>query len=289
MARTQEEILATMDAEQASQTELASLNSTSGTAIYSLWKNMIAYVQSLFESLVEEKKAEIEVLVSAPTAPTIFWIQKKAFEWQYDATTPQVIELIDGVPQYRIVDESLRILTIASVRLSTYSVTLTAAKNSPPEKLSAGELTALNGYFSAGGDGTTKGIGVGYAGQFMQCYTFDPDLVYIEAEISYTGVSEDSIRNDCFEIIQNYLYNLPISSTFRTIDLTDALQGVQGFVNIFITELAVRWDSVAFASRVKLIDADTTLLNEITVLAGYALQEDTVGETWTDKITFTAV
>lgn len=293
MARTTEEILATMDAEQASQPDLAQLNSTSQTAIYTLFKNMIAYVQSLFEKQVEAKKAEIQTLLDTPVTPTIYWIQGKTFEFQYSSTSPQVMELIDFVPQYAIVNPDLRIITLCKVGRSISGflnvIVLRVAKNDPPEKLAAGEVTALDNYWNNTGDGTTKGYGIAYAGQIVSVRSEDPDLVYIEAEITYNGQFGDTIQDDCFEAMQNYLYNLPMSSVITPLGLTNSLQSVQGFVNIFINELAIRPSTTVFASRTKLIDADTLLINENDVYAGYAIQETTALNTWADKITFTAI
>lgn len=293
MARTTEEILATMDAEQASQPELATLNSASQTAIYTLWKSMIAYVQHLFEKQVEAKKAEIQTELDTPRTPTIYWIQSESLKFQYDATNPQMIELIDGVPQYPIVNEDLRIISLCRVTKATSSflneVTICVAKNDPPEPLSVAEEAAFDDYWNSEGDGTTKAYGIGYAGMKTVIRNESPDLVYIEAEIKYNGQYGETIQDDCFEAMQNYLYNLPITAKITPIALMNSLQTVEGFSNIFINELAIREATVAFASRTKLINADTLILNEEDVFAGYAIQETTALSTWTDMITFTAI
>ena len=69
----------------------------------------------------------------------------------------------------------------------------------------------------------------------------------------------------------------------------DALQSVAGFSDIFINNLSCRDAATAWGSGTDLILADTMLLSEYTIDAGYMIGETTVGKTLADKLTFTAI
>jgi len=289
MARTTDEIVTTMDEEQASQPDLSDLNSASNTSIVKLWKYIVAQCQSILENLWDRKQAEIESILANGVAPTAYWIRSKTFEFQYDATTPQIIQLVDLVPTYVPVDETKRIVTICNTKAVNNIVYLKVAKDSPPVKLSAPEEAALLAYWANTGDGTTKGYGIGYGGCIIQITNVDPDLVYLKATIKYNGQYNATIQADVTAALNTYLTSLPITSTFRIVDLIDSLQGVQGFNNIFINDLSIRKASVAWGGGTALVTADTTLLDQLEVFAGHAIGETTATFTWADKLTFTAV
>ena len=80
---------------------------------------------------------------------------------------------------------------------------------------------------------------------------------------------------------------LPFDGTVHVQDLTDAIQAVTGVTDLIINNMAMRADSVAFGSKTFLVLANDLLLKELPTVAGYIIEETTVGETFTDKLTFT--
>lgn len=289
MARTTDEIIATMDEEQASQPELTELDSPSQTAIYKLWKYITAQTINLFEQLIDRKQAAIEEILARGRVFSAEWVQEQCFLFQYDATTPQVVQLVDYVPTYDPVDPTKRIVTRSCVRVVGGVATILVAKNEPPEKLVALEITAINNYFTNTGNGTNKGTGIGYVGQTLSCYSLDPDLLFLEAEIFYNGQYAATIEDDVILAIETYISNLPLDGNLRVVDLTDVIQGVAGFSDIFINNLSCRSAATAWGSGTDLILADTLVATEYETAAGYMIGETTAGETLADKLTFTAV
>lgn len=290
MARTTQEILTTMDVEQAAQTELSALNSPSQTSIYKLWKYIIAQCQNILEQLMDAKKIEIENVLAQGSAPSLYWVISKAYEFQYDAITPQLIYLDSNlVPKYVTVDATKRIITRATSLSGVGLCTLYLAKNEPPVKLTVLELASIQGYYSNTGNGTVQGIGIAAAGQSIYCVSLDPDLLFMEATIYFYGQYAGNFKNDCLLAINNFISNLGINPVFRTQELIDKIQGVVGFSDISIVNLAFRPASVLFASKTYLINASTTIYPAVSLDAGYMIGETTIGETFLDKITFTSV
>jgi hypothetical protein len=290
MARTTEEIIATMDAEQAAQSSLSGLNSPSQTSIYTLWKYIVAQCTNYLEQLFDLKKTEIETILAETGGPSsTAWVRAKAFEFQYDATIPQVMTLVGMIPQYEIIDTAKRIITRCSLSNAAGTVTVLVAKNEPPVKLTAPELASFQGYFTNSGDGTNQAVGIGFAGQSISCYSLDPDLMFMEATITYDGKYANTIQNDTITAIETFISNLGQNPTLRVVELITAIKAVPGFADIFINNLSVRTAVTAWGAGTDVILADTLLLSEIAIAAGYMIGETTATFTLTDKLTFTAI
>jgi hypothetical protein len=290
MARTIAQIVAAMDAEQAATTGLSGLNSTSQTAIYKLFKYIVAVSQFLLESLIDQKKTEIENILKAGYFGTALWIRQKAFEFQYDATVPQVIEIINGVPTYPVIDTDMQIITRCSVKSTGFSaVNIKLAKSEPPTVLSSAELTAISAYYNAGGNAAGGEQGIGAVGINYNCLSYLPDRLYIEAEIFYNGIYASVIEDTIIEALETFMANMPFDGDLKVVDVVDALQGVAGFVDIQIEELAFRAQATAFGSRTQLIATATQANPSGATTAGYLIEEDTATYTFADKLTFTAV
>jgi len=299
MARTTNEIIATMDDEQAANTELNQLNNPSQTAIFRLWKYIVAQSTRVLEVLIDRKKAEIEQLLSNNVVPSLAWIREKTFEFQYDATTPQVLKLVDFTPKYDPVDVTKRIITRCTViSPGPGSIAINVAKNEPPVKLTPTELTSVRNYWLSTGNGTTKAVGLGFAGQGITFTSLDPDLLFLKANIRYIGANASTIQSECLAAIRAYISNLGITGKFRIIDMIDQLQAVTGFVSMSIEDLTGRPATVSFpATGVPyevVIGYESQVyggieINSYTPLAGYMISETTASNTFEDTITFTPI
>lgn len=289
MARTTDEIIATMDATQASQPALSGLTSTSQTAIYKLFKYIFAQAAQVLESLWDRKQQEIEDYIDAGVAPSTAWLRRKTFEFQYDSTVPQVLQLVDLVPTYVPVDESKRIITRCCVSQITGLVTVHVAKNEPPEKLTTSEKNSLQAYFTNVGNGTNQAVGIGYGGQSIQVVSLDPDLLFIEAEITYTGNA--SIQDEIILAIENYISTLGQNPIIRIVEVIAAMRSVVGFVDVEIANMKARPASIPWGGPgdTVLVDANEVLFTEYSASAGYMIGETTAGQTFADKLTFTAI
>lgn len=291
MARSIATIKAQILAEKNTQAALSGLNSPSQVAIYTSWIFIQAVTINLFEQILDIYKAYVEDVTSKSFTGSPKWIQDKVFKFQYDATNPQVTQLIDFVPSYPVINPSLRIITRCSVKTNALNqVFVKVAKQDPPVALNGTELASLTGYLSQGGNGTLSGYGtgIGFAGISTTVQSFTSDKLYLNAEIFYDGQYATVIQTTVIAAIDNYLANLPFDGSVKVISLVDAIQSVPGVTDIVITDLAMRPDATPFANKTFLILSKTEILSVYPTFAGYVVSETTTGSTLIDTLTFTA-
>jgi hypothetical protein len=278
MARTIQQIINQMDTEQATQPALSSLNSISQTAIYTLWKYIMAVSIFVLETLMDTLKAETEATIASQAIGTDSWLKGKVDIFQYSATVPQVLTIVDNVAAYDVIDTTLQIITRATVETSPARiVSVKVAKNDPPEALSGTEKTSLEGYLDK----------ISFAGVAPVVTSLASDKMFLEAEVFYDGQYASTISDDVIAGIDAYMVALPFDGRVNVEQLTDAIQGVTGVTDIIITGMAMRADATAFGSKVFLVENKTLIFKDFPTVAGYVVGEDTTGEEFTDKLTFT--
>ncbi len=292
MARTVDEIVTQIDEQIALKPVLSALLSNPSDA--AVWKNFryaIAVCIAYFEQLLDKFKSDMEAKLDTAGVGTLPWLRQKSFEFQYDATTPQITQLVNYIPKYPVVDPTKRIITICAMSFNTSRIIdMVVAKGSPPGPLTSTELTAFRNYLTAGGTSTGAGAGVSIAGVAINAQTYDPDKLYLVAEIFYNGLYTSTIKGNVIAAIEAYLINLGQTGIFQTIDLVDAIQSVEGVNDIDIVDLSIRPNSTPWAGPY----TGTTLINTSTVsainyltVAGYAVGETTTSYTLSDTLTFT--
>jgi hypothetical protein len=281
MARTRESIQLTMDAEQAIQTSLSTLNSPSQTAIYTLWKFITSSIINYAEQLWDIYKAELETKIKVAVVGSNAWYQDQMLKFQYDAVTPQVLVISsDFSIDYSTVDTTKQIITRCSVKTSpTKQVFIKVAKNEPPEALTAPELSAATSYVQA----------KSFAGVNYTVTSVASDKLFLEAEIFFDGQYSAVISDTVIEAINTYLASIDFDGAVKVSALTDAIQTVTGVKDIVITNLAMRSDGTAFGSKTYLVQAKTLIIPTSTTTAGYIVEETTASNTFVDKLTFTGI
>jgi len=277
MARTIEQIQASIIANIQSTPELAEANSTSTRAIWRLFSYVVAVAILLLEQIIDVFKAENETALSQAIPNTASWLTKKIFEFQYSATNPQIIQLNNLIPSYNVVDTSLRIITRASV-VTTVSnrVIIKVAKSEPPVALASGELSSLQGYINA----------LGVAGVQYNCISQDADRVYINADIFYNGQYSSTIQGTVINAIQLFLANLSFNGQLKISDLELAIRNTVGVNDILIKDIKVRDSFTTFENGTYLIQNKTTISRLFPTIAGYIVEEDTTGYTFADSLNF---
>lgn len=279
MARSTETIISEMDDAQATETSLSTLNSTSQTAIYTLWKSITATIINYLEQLWDLYKVDIETQISNGAVGSNAWLQDKTLEFQYDATTPQVLTLVDFAPRYTVVDETKRIITRCAVKTTTSRTCLIkVAKSDPPVALSGAELSSLSGYISD----------ISFAGVNYLISSTASDKIYIKADIYYDGQYASTISANVITAINTYLANIPFDGSVKLMSLTDAIQSVTGVTDVLLRDVAIRANATVFGSKTYLVQSSTSLIPVYPTQAGYVVEETTAGEAFTDKLTFIA-
>lgn len=280
MARSIATIQATMDAEQALQTDLTTLNSPSQTAIYRLWKFITSTIINYLEQLWDIYKAELETQISAAAVGSNAWLQSKVMKFQYSASTPQVLAVDSNFAiNYPTIDTTLQIITRCSVTTTSQRVCLVkVAKSDPPVALSAPELSSLSGFLS-----DLNFAGVNYVAQSLTS-----DKIYIDADIYYNGQYASTISANVITAINAYLASIPFDGKIKLMSLIDAIQGVTGVTDVVLRNIAIRADATAFANKTYLVQNKTSIIPLYQMYAGYATEETTSGYTFTDTLVFIA-
>lgn len=253
------------------------LTSSSKRAIYRLWSFIVATAIGIFEQIIDVFTAAVEAKVAqaAPGTPT--WLQAQVFNFQYSSTSPQVIQLINLAPQYPVVDPTLRIITRCSVTTDiSNTVTIKVAKSNPPQALTSGELSALQSYINTIGTG-----GVSY-----NCLSQDPDRLYAQAQIFYSGLFSSVIKSNVITAINNYLAAIPFNGRIKVSDLELAILAVDGVQDVILQNVVARPAATAYPGGTALVTGNTLASRYWPTLAGYAISEDTVGGTLADSLTF---
>lgn len=274
IAQIQQQILDNVAADEALSTQLTS---PSKRAIYRLWSFIIATAIGVFEQILDLWRAVIENLVAKAAPGSNLWVQDQVFKFQYDAANPQIIQLINLAPAYPVVDASLRIVTRCSVTTDVNNaVTIKVAKSAVPEPLDADQKAALASYIQT----------IGVAGIEYKVVSLYADRVLVEADVYYNGLFSSVIKANVILAINNYLASIPFNGRVKVDDLRQAVRGVSGVNDVVFKNVSARANSMVFGTGTALIAGQTLVSRYWPTLSGYAISEDTAGQTLADKLTF---
>jgi hypothetical protein len=259
--------------------ELSGLTSDSRRSSWLLWTRIVATIIAFFEQLNDVFKTEIEGIVAVGAPSTPLWIQDRVFKFQYDATNPQVLAIIDLVPQYEVINPDLRIVTRCSVK-TNYSnqVNVKVAKSTTPEPLTPTELASLQGYLTM----------IGTAGINYQAISSDSDKLMVNASIYYNGQYTAIINDSVKTAITNYLSSIPFDGQVIVSDLEGAIKAVAGVNDVVLNEVYARANITGYVDATKLVTASQLLLRKWDTIAGYIVPETESTHTLDDTLTYIA-
>lgn len=256
---------------------LSGLNSPSSVALYRLFTFVVATCINLFEQTLDIFKTEIETIANEAVPGTDPWVRREALKFQYSATVPQVIQLIDFVPGYPTVDLTLQIITRCSIKtMPNKVVAVKIAKSEPPAALSTPELNSFKSYLDK----------ISFAGVQYNVVSLAADRLFLAADIYYDGAYAGVISDTVIAALTDFLANLPFDGIVKVSKLVDAIQTVAGVTDVNIKDLAMRANSVSFGSKTYLVQDYDTLIVKYPTAGGYIIQEDTSGQTFADKLNF---
>lgn len=279
MARDVQTIVNEMDAAQAAEPGLSSLNSNSKTAIYTLWKAITAIVINYLEQLWDFFKVELETTISKGKIGSALWLQDMVYKFQYSATIPQTVRVINFAASYYVVDPALRIITRCSIKTSSNKIVLVkVAKSEPPEALTPTELNSLKGYLND----------ISFAGIQMNVQSYSPDIFYLKAKIYYNGQYAAVIQSTVISAIETYFATLAFDGTMKLLTLEDKIQSVPGVTDIVIEDAGIRDSTKVLSQQTYLVQNQTTIYPTYPTYAGYAVLESGGGNTLADQLTFIA-
>lgn len=260
---------------------LSALDSTSQTSIFNLWTYIIASILATEEQLNDQLKIDVEAIAAVLPPATAAWIQNKAFQFQYSATDPQIInlDLTTFVPFYPTgINKALRIITNCSVFNGPLnSVYIKTAKGSitAPSVLTNDELSALQYYFNL-----IKPAGIAYI-----CTSNISDKLCIALNIKYLGIYSSTIAESLLSVYKSFLQNIPFDGKLILLDLLVALRNVKGVIDIIINSAVARSNGTAFGGGVSMVSANKWLVAEYQTFAGYIIDETTTSNDFLSLLT----
>lgn len=253
------------------------LTSTSKRAIYRLFTYIVAVAINALEQLIDIFTASVEDIATKAAPATSSWLQNQILKFQYSATTPQVIQLVNYAPAYPIVDETLRIISRCSVTTNlSSSVLIKVATGSTPAALSAPQLSALQSYVSQ----------IGIAGVNYSVTSDTSDKLYVQANVYYLGQYSAVISANVVAAIEAYLSAIPFNGQVKITDIEDAITGVEGVTDVVLVNVRARGNATAFSSGSFLVQNQQTIGRLWATVAGYIVGETTASNTLTDTLTF---
>ena len=283
MARDLSVIQAEITAARTAKPELADLDGPTAVADYSLWEEVYAYCIWLFEKLLDAFRVEINTEITNNKVTTKSWWHNQVLNFQYDPTTAQVIEEIDFIAQYPVVDPTLRIITRCAVRNVprdghlVVSVKVAQTVDDALVPLNDTQLAALVDYTLA----------IRPAGISMEVISLYADRLKLVADIYYLGqYDKDLVKAAVIQAINDYfsyLSNEEFDGLVRLLKLEDFIQAVPGVSDIVI-HLAQGRDEATPVDGDNVVVFDRVYYTS----AGYIIAEDTVGHTLADTLNMIA-
>jgi hypothetical protein len=256
------------------------LTSTSKRAIYRLFTYMVAVAVNTLEQLIDIFTLNVEAIAATVPATNALWIQSKMFAFQYSAITPQVVQIINTIAQYPVIDTTLQLITACSVTSDqSNSVNIKVAKGNPFIALVTAEIASAQGYINL----------IGTAGINYTVISLNPDKLYINANIFYAGQYAAIIQANVIAAINAYLQQLSkinFNGSLRMSDLEGLIRGVPGVNDVVLINVRGRADTDAFSAGVDFILGQTVLQREWKTASGYIVQETTAGSTFINTLNF---
>lgn len=255
-------------------------DNTSARAIFRAFTFIYATAAAFLEQLMDLYVLTIEGIVARSPGASILWVQDKMFKFQYDATNPQIVQLINTIPQYPTVDATKRIITACSVTSNVANtVNIKVAKSNPYTALSGPELSAAQSYIDT----------IGVAGIDYNVISLAADKLYIQADVYYQGQYSAVIQTNVIAAINTYLQQLSLvnfNGDLKMSDLTDIIRDVVGVNDIVAKNIRGRADATPFANSAYFIQNNAVVNRLFSPAAGYIVEETTVGQTFADSLNF---
>lgn len=284
MARSTSEIKQTIVDAKNAEAGLADITSNSQTSIWGLWAFVVAQAINFLEQLFDIHKTEVESLAAKSAAGQASWIRQRVLEFQYDATNPQIAQIVNNEVAYPTIDETLRIISRCSVKTTAVGqADVKVATSEPPTQLDASQEQAVAGFLAT----------IGIAGVTLNVVNKVSDKLYVEGDVYYDGQYNLSIQTLVETAINTYLQNLSSSENFdgivRVSDIENIIKDTTGVKDVKLKTIKARQATTIFSSASTIFDLATGVnVREWPTVAGYIVEETTSGETFADSITYIA-
>lgn len=229
----------------AKKAELEALNGITSTSDFALWKTLFwvhAFAIWVWEGVWENEKIELEAAALLTQYGTMNWYKTMLLKYQHgDSLT----EISDGVWGYAVIDESKQIVKYVSVVERSDSLLIKVAKDATgsPAKLTTSELS---GYTSYVGILKVMGTDITIISEDADDIRLDITIEVDNKVIDNTGAEITTGDEVVLDAIKGYVANLDFNRIYRASSLVDAVQAVEGVVDVTLNEATSRFDANPF-------------------------------------------
>ena len=209
----------------------------SAVSLESLLFYIVASCHFILESIFEKFSSDIDYRISRAVVASIAWYYEQAKAFQYGDSL--VFNPKTYGYNYEHIDKQKQKIKYVAVRDrgSSIEMLVSGEMDKQPSVLSDDVLTAFKRYINA----------IKIAGVVVNIYSRPADDLMINAQIKIDplridtkGVEIASGIKPIEEAIKKYLSNIIYGGTFNKTDLVDAIQRVQGVVDVSLKDCAYR-------------------------------------------------
>lgn len=209
----------------------------SSASLESILFFVVASAHHVLERIFDRFREDVTEQINSSVVATIPWYHRQALSYQHGDS----LILDDKTLQWRypVVNEAKRIIAYASIKDRGGSIQVLVSKDSKeglPEPLTEEELRAFKAYLTA----------IKIAGVVLSVRSLPADTLDIKATIQVdplvylpSGVRIRDGKRPVEEAIRAYLKGITYGGVFNKTKLVDAIQAVEGVVDIELGDCSV--------------------------------------------------
>lgn len=262
--RTFEEIKQQIIDEKEATSELSALNSTSATAIWKLWINVVALAIFTFEEIFEKDKDTLVNLTERKRYGTLDWYMEEVKKFQFDYQL--VFNSETGEFYYPVDDENARIIAQSAVLEDSQSGNLTMKlarlNNGELAPLDSAQLVAVTNYIES----------IKVAGTNIELLTLNPDEINITANVYYDGnLQQSTVKTSILEALNEFKDNATFNGIILRNNLIEVIRNVTGVDDVYFTALTGKTS----------VGTPTNIDRDYNALSGYFVYANDFMDDWT--------
>lgn len=241
----------------------------------------IATSQGVLEQTQDSYIEDAEGLIKTMPFQTPAWIQNMMINvFQYDATTPQIIQLNITDKQftfyYPIENNNFKIIKYCSVVpgiLGTTLIKIAADSGGAPSQIIAPSLDAAQTFANT----------ITFDGLFYNVVSLDADRLFLQLDVYYDGLYSAVIETNVTNAIKAYLLEKntkDFNGTLLLSDLEVRIRAVTGVKDVVFVNVQARANTTSVGTGTNLVLNYTTTQRNYPTISGWCIPEDTIGANW---------
>lgn len=205
--------------------------STSAAAEWRLWVHCVAYCIYNFELVLDAFKREMDADAEKEVAGTLTWYNDKCYEFQMGHEL--VFDTVTGLLEYEKVDESARVVKIASVNVAEDNTIMFRVATEDEEgkivPLTSNQLLNFKNYIDA----------VKFAGTKSEIISTDADEVKYDIKVYYNPANPvDTVREAVLASLQEFKTSQRFGGVIYSHKMLEAVTTVTGVVTAKMLSLS---------------------------------------------------